>query len=322
VRIFYFAYSHDRPTGGQKQAYRHVDILNRHGREAYALHMTPGFRLRWFENDTRVVDAAAFRTLHDPAADIVVMPEDLGDAMLRFPGRKVVFNQNLYYGFQVFGEKKADAYPYLRPDVVAALSVSRHNAATLRFAFPRLPVHLVVNGIDASRFTRRTLREKKPLVACIAKAPAQLAAVFHVAQARAAQGLNCLSRFEWIFIKGRTEQEVAEILGNALAFIFLGVEEGLPLMPLEAVASGCLVLAADAGPVTEYLPREALFPVGDAPALVSRLEGIAEAYPDRLDALEAMAQAAREASCGYGLADEERTVLAAWDAIMAGPTAG
>lgn len=30
VRIFYFCYSHDRPTGGQKQAYHHVDILNRH----------------------------------------------------------------------------------------------------------------------------------------------------------------------------------------------------------------------------------------------------------------------------------------------------
>ena len=315
VRIFYFAYSHDRPTGGQKQTYRHVDILNHAGVEAYALHMTPGFRLRWIANDTRTIDYGGFKALHDPATDFVVVPEDLGEAMLRFPGRKVVFNQNLFYGCHVYGEQPPYAYPYLSPDVVATLAVSEHNAAALRFACPALPVHRVVNGIDVGRFTCRPLAEKRRLVACIAKAPAQLSVVFHLAQLRARQGLNGLGAFEWVFIKGKTEQEVATILGDALIFVFLGVEEGLALMPLEAMASGCLVLAADAGPVAEYLPTSSRFPVGDAPALITRLEAIVAGYPDGLRALDAEAGALRDAASAYSLDAERRSVLEAWQHI-------
>jgi hypothetical protein len=315
VRVFYFAYSHDRPTGGQKQCYRHVDILNRHGYDAYALHMTPGFRLRWFDNDTRTIDPAGFRGLHDPARDIVVVPEDLGEQMLSFPGRKVVFNQNLFYGFHAFGERQPREYPYLRPDVVAALAVSDHNAAALRFACPSLAVHRVVNGIDLDRFAYRPPREKSRLVACVAKAPAQLSVVYHVAQLRARQRLNALSSFEWVFIQGRSEREVADILGRALVFVFLGVEEGLPLMPLEAMASGCLVLGVGSGPVTEYLDAASLFPVGDAVSLVTRLEAIAATHPDRLDDLEAASERGRQTASGYTLAREEASVIEAWRTI-------
>jgi hypothetical protein len=316
MRIFYFCYSHDRPTGGQKQAYRHVDILNRNGFDAYALHMTPGFRLCWFENTTRTIDQQAFRQLHDPRTDVLVVPEDLGEAILRFPGRKVVFNQNLYFGFLAFGERAPLIYPYLCADVVAALVVSEHNADALRFAAPRLMVHQVRNGVDTRRFARRPLSQKKPRIACIAKAPAQLAVVFHVAQLRARQHLNALESFEWVFIKGKTEQEVADILADSLAFVFLGVEEGLPLMPLEAMACGCVVLAADAGPVREYLDRSCLFPVGDAPQLVGRLEAVAALYPDRLDQLDALVLQGLATVRRYGLEQEERSVLTAWRAIL------
>jgi hypothetical protein len=49
-KIFYRAWSHNRPTGGQKQMYRHVDILNSAGFDAYIFHDNDGFRLTWFEN--------------------------------------------------------------------------------------------------------------------------------------------------------------------------------------------------------------------------------------------------------------------------------
>src|SRR6266542_5500719 len=99
-RIFYFAYDHNRPSGGQKDTYQHVDILNRAGYEAYALHRTKGFRLGWFENSTAIVSDEWFWRRRDEERDIVVLPEDLGPAICSYPGHKVIFNKNLYHGFR------------------------------------------------------------------------------------------------------------------------------------------------------------------------------------------------------------------------------
>ena len=59
-RVFYHCYDDPKPTGGQKHTYQHVDVLNRCGFDAYIVHHTPGFRLTWFDNDTRVIDYAQF----------------------------------------------------------------------------------------------------------------------------------------------------------------------------------------------------------------------------------------------------------------------
>jgi glycosyltransferase involved in cell wall biosynthesis len=322
-QIFYFCYSHDRPTGGQKQTYRHVDILNRHGLNAYALHTQADFRLSWFENRTRTIDHQAFLRAFRPETDFVVVPEDLGDATMRLPGRKVIFNQNLYYGFHVFREAPPAIYPYLHPDVVAVLAVSDHNAEALRFACPGLPVLRVFNGIDPSRFAFRPLAGKKAQVACIAKAPAQLAVLYHTLQLRARQGLNTLLDFDWVYIKGKTEQEVAGILGESLLFVFLGFEEGLPLMPLEAMASGCLVVGLDAGPGVEILAPTLRFPVGQVQGIASRIEEIARSYPAAVDRWEGLAIEGRQVAGRHDLAREEASVMAAWRTILsAAPTAG
>ena len=96
ARIFYYCYSHNEPLGGQKHTYRHVDILNAHGFEAYALHQKAGFRLTWFENRTRVIDEHGFHQIYDPERDYLALPEVLGARILDFPGRKVIFDKGLY----------------------------------------------------------------------------------------------------------------------------------------------------------------------------------------------------------------------------------
>src|ERR1039457_5051411 len=45
--------SSDDYSGGAKQLYRQVDILNENGIEAVAAHETKNFRLAWFKNNTR-----------------------------------------------------------------------------------------------------------------------------------------------------------------------------------------------------------------------------------------------------------------------------
>lgn len=315
-KIFYFCYSQDRPTGGQKQTYRHVDILSQNGFETYVFHMKPGFRLNWFENQTHVIDYGKFKKIHDPEFDIVVLPEDLGMAILRFAGRKVIFNQNLYRGFHVYEEKVPECYPFHDPEVIGILTVSEHNRKAMSFACPAKKVLRVFNGIDLKRFPFRPLSRKQRVISSIAKAPAQLAALFHTLQSRARLKLNQLDSFEFVFIKDKTESEVARILGDSLIFIFLGVEEGLPLMPLEAMAAGCLVAGPAAGPAVEFIPKKFQFALGDIPGCAAVIEEIALDFPDHLSNWERASYENRHIASRYSMEKEAQTVIEAWNTLL------
>lgn len=50
------------------------------------------------------------------------------------------------------------------------------------------------------------------------------------------------SALEWIEIHNRTQAEVAEIMRESHIFLSTGFPEGCPLPPLEAMASGCIVV--------------------------------------------------------------------------------
>jgi hypothetical protein len=151
--IFYYCYDHNLPRGGQKDTYQHADILNKHGYQAFVLHMKKDFRLTWFENETKVVDFECFQRIYNQEQDYIVLPEDLGMDILKAPGKKVIFNKNLYYGFEAFGEKIPPHYPYHNEEVVCAFTVSDHNREHLRFAYPHLEVIRVYSGINSDLFS-------------------------------------------------------------------------------------------------------------------------------------------------------------------------
>ena len=54
MAIYFGCPDKDYPVGGIRAIYRHVDILNRNGLEAFVLHRLALFRCTWFENETRV----------------------------------------------------------------------------------------------------------------------------------------------------------------------------------------------------------------------------------------------------------------------------
>jgi hypothetical protein len=71
--------------------YQHVDVLNQSGYTAFVVHGTPGYRLRWFENETRVIAWNELWRTFDPQRDYLVFPEDMGSRIAEYPGRKVIF---------------------------------------------------------------------------------------------------------------------------------------------------------------------------------------------------------------------------------------
>jgi len=317
VRIFYPCYDDQKPTGGQKHTYQHVDILNEHGLDAFVVHTAPGFRLTWFENRTRVISHAEFEAIHDPRGDYVVLPETMGSTMLRYPGRKVIFNKNLFQGFLAFNHDLAPGDPYHHPEVVAALTVSEHNAAHLRFAYPSLPVWRVYSGIDTRRFAFHSIRGKKKQIVTPNKTLAHVATLFHLLRARADAGLNALAGYSWVVLKGQSEEEIAAMLRESLIFVFFSIEEGLSRVLLEAMACGCLIVTHWEGPSAECLPEQvAAASYGDLITAARHVEAIARTFETDPASLDARSAAGRSMAERFSLERQAVSVMDAWQQIL------
>jgi hypothetical protein len=315
-RIFYYCYDHNRPSGGEKHSYQHVDVLNDNGYEAYAFHRTTGVRLSWFENATRVVDLEQFQQRYRADRDIIVFPEDFDwRTMDSFPGLRVVFNKNVFHGFRSLLNLPPVCNPYLSPTTIGVLSVSDHNKRLLSLSYPQLPIHRVYSHIRRDLFSYRTLVGRKRQIVASTKALPLAASVHELLASRARHGPDAM--WNWVWLAGRGEREVAELLKESLVLVFLSVEEGLPRLVLEAMASGCLVVAFRCGPLTEVLPQDSGFDFGDIEGIVTWLEALGAAFPSDVSRYRAMTVEALKVTRQFSLAHQRRSVCRAWKRLLA-----
>jgi hypothetical protein len=315
-RIFYFAYDGNTPTGGEKHTYQHVDVLNDAGFDAYVLHSHKGVRHTWFENTTKIMDLASCWQVYDREHDYVVVPEMFGVDSLLLPGPHVIFNKNLYHAYGTLGLSRLARYPYTDENVVGIFSVSEHNLQHLRFAFPGAPIFRMYAHIDSDLFAFRPLADKKRRIVCVPKAREELVCLYQTLCARSAAGLNRLADYEWVFLENRSEAETARLMNESLIFVSLGTREGLPRAVLEAMASGCLVVAYGHGPLKECLPAEYAFESGDFIGAVTRIEELMAASPAELDSWSAVTTRARAIAEAYTRARQRQHLVEAWEAIL------
>lgn len=313
-KIFYYCYDHNQPTGGEKHSYQHVDVLNDSGFDAYVYHRQPGVRLSWFENDTRVVSGEQFASLYDPDRDVLVFPEDLGAGMLHYPGRRVIFNKNVFHGFKALG---LGVDPVIDPATIGILAVSDHNASWLRFAYPAIPVHRVYAYIRGDLFTSKAFREKKPQIVTVAKSESMLAAIYRMFTARASMSLNGGAAWEWLVLSGKSEREVAACLADSPVLLFLSIEEGLPRLPLEAMSCNCLVGAFRCGPLIEVLAADQGFPYGDIDGMLRWLEGVVGAFPENTEKYDDVLAVQKRNASEFTQSRQRASVCAAWTEILA-----
>ena len=315
-RIFYYAYDTTEHSGGEIDTYHHVDVLNECGYEAYALHTKPGYRHRWFENKTRVIDLSSFWNIYDRERDFVVLPEPLGLQMRMFPGKKVIFNKALYLGFGCFGNDPDSYKVYGGNNVVAVLAVSEHNLQHLRFAFPDAKIFRTFTQIDCGLFLYRPLTEKKKRIACVMKALPPLWVLYHMLCSRAQQGLNKISEYEWVFLKGYTLEQTAALLQETLILISLNTWEGLGRINLEAMACGCLVFGYGTGALKEYLPPESIFEPDNLVEVAKRIESITNSFPAVDESLCTWSRLGRRTAENFSKEQEKKHLIAAWKEIL------
>ena len=314
-KIFYFCYRHDRPAGGQKHTYRHVDILNKYGFDAAVFHPGDNYRLSWFANNTKVINADEFRQDFQPEYDFVVLPEDLGEKILRFPGRKIIFNKNVFHGFRAFRGTPPKHDPYVDPSVVAIFAVSEHNRQILACAYPFKPIHRVFLEINTTIFRSVDLSSKRPLIACSMKGADSELAIYHIVKARQSCGLNCGGGFEWVFIENLSESQTADVLGRAVLLLFLSTSEGMGRLPLEALKSGCLLAVYDVAPITEFAPRYACFAPNDICGVVAFVEAVMSSFPNRLTEWGDMVEEGKRSAEAYTPSHQERELISVWNTI-------
>jgi hypothetical protein len=236
--VYYLCPDDDKPSGGIRVVYRHVDLLNAAGVDAAVLHERPGFRVGWFGNDTRVLAARDVTLGRD---DLLVVPEYYGPGLGSLPAgaRKVIFNQNAYSTFaQVPFAGTGAGAPYAGvPGIAALLTVSQDNAALLRHAFPELPVHVARVVVDERVFHPGGAPAGRRIGYMPRRRAEEQEQLLHILRGR-----GVLDGWELAPIDGMTEAQTAEALRACAVFLSFSEREGFGLPPAEAMASGAYVV--------------------------------------------------------------------------------
>jgi glycosyltransferase involved in cell wall biosynthesis len=312
--IYFYCYDINIPRGGIKVLYQHVDILNKHGFDAFILHETPGFRCVWFENKTPVVSMNELKLCSN---DYLVIPEDVFSELnekIR-DVKKVVFNQGCYNTFlDGYSLKKKDIFtPYNDKELIAVLVVSEDSEQYLNYVFPSLKVVRVHNAINPEIFSYRE-RKRHLISFMVSKNEEDILQVINILKFR-----NILGDFEIFPIHNQTEKKVAQILKESLIFLSFGYSEGFSLPPAEAMACGCIVVGYHGMGGQEFFKSEFSYPIsnGDIITFAKTVEQVMELYKHNENILKEKGKLASEYIFkSYSIKQQEIDVVQFWGSII------
>jgi hypothetical protein len=288
--IYYLCPDDDRPSGGIRVIYRHVDLLNAAGLDAVVLHQRPGFRVTWFGNDTRVLAARDVTLGRD---DLLVVPEFYGPGLGTLPAgcRKVVFNQNAYQTFsRVPFAATATGAPYAGvAGIEALLTVSQDNAALLRHAFAQFPVHVARVVVDERVFHPGSTPAGRRIGYMPRRRAGEQEQLLHILRSR-----GVLDGWELAPIDGLSEAATAEALRGCAVFLSFSEREGFGLPPAEAMATGAYVVGFTGLGGRDFFDPAYCSPVAEADllAFAVAVEEALRRHDEEPGALAAAGQAA------------------------------
>jgi hypothetical protein len=351
LTIFYICPWAEKPTGGIKQIFRHVEALNAAGFDAYVLALEatmPSWfsssaavarvitsklssfsmslsrkknRTSWISSTTAPVvemnrspDAGIKRELS--SSDILVLPEYVGKALqpCGFGSKLVVFNQNAHYTFNGFSHADESRDFIYRGHLLAALAVSKHTFDYLTYAFPELRVLLTPNGVDGGIFFPGGSGKKRQIAFMPRKLPSSIVQVLHILRGR-----GVLKDWDLCPIDGIPEADVARALRESAIFLSTCHDEGFGLPPLEAGASACIVIGYTGYAAKEFMLHQYCYPIaqGDVLGFSQTLEGLISEFnisPTRL--LGQAMDYAEFLGKNYSKEIEAKRVVSAWADIF------
>lgn len=325
--IYYLCPDTNKPRGGVKVIYEHVDILNGAGFSACVLHKKKGFRCNWFDNSTTIFYLSKWM-FHKK--DFIVIPEFYAKyfsaenraakkskifwSTYKNPSKKIIFNQHSYMTFNghtltpndlrtVYGEKS----------IIAVLVVSEDNKRYLNYVFPDMKIFRVHNSIDSGLFNYQP--DKKRQICFIPqKNHDEFVQLINILNQR-----KVLRDWSLVPIENKSRKEVAAILRESMLFINLVYQEGFGLPSAEAMVCGCTVVGYHGMGGKEFYRPEFCFPIetGNIVKVARTVEEVLELFnknPQYL--LDRASKASEFIRRNYSPEIQKRDVLEFWNATI------
>jgi hypothetical protein len=130
--------------------------------------------------------------------------------------------------------------------------------------------------------------------------------------------MNRAKEFSWSLLKDMAEAELSDVLNAALVLVNFSASEGIGRLPLEAMASGCLLLSCRNGPLATQLPLAKEWSVADLASPLHWLESIMEAWPESLELRTPLSVRGVQIASQFSRANQVVGVLGAWEQILEG----
>jgi glycosyltransferase involved in cell wall biosynthesis len=206
------------------------------------------------------------------ASDLLVVPEIYAALLPSLPRgvRHVIFNQGPFLTFEREPEAVARHYAS-SPDLLAVLTVSRHAAELLAYAFPGHDVRLVRNEIDPAIFHPAAQPPARTIAYMPRRGAGDAALALQLLEARGA-----LTGWRVQALEGLSQAGVADALRRSSIFLSFAYQEGFGLPPVEAMACGNLVVGYHGISGQEFfLPQfSRAVPTGDVLAVARAVEDV------------------------------------------------
>lgn len=353
-RIFFVCPDINVPSGGIKQIYRQVDILNNNGFDAYIIHENLGFRCTWFENVTKVVYNSQlfdelngknnisgknifFKTivkqfLQLPKTikkainkskniiinnnDILVFSEVYGPNIceIRKGIKKVIYNQGCY---QTFFRYELDLNKNTTPylnDDLIATIVNSEDAYNY-IQYAFPKMNLYRVHYGIDEKTFNYSNQKKKQMAFMPRRlSVDLMQVINILKFR-----GILQNWELKPIDGLSEDKVSDLMRESAIFLSFSINEGFGMPPAEAMACGCIAVGYHGKGGKEYFKEEFSYPIQDrdVQAFAKCLEKVLLAYEENESFFLEKGKLASEFILReYAMEVENQDIVSVWTKIL------
>ncbi len=243
--VFLNPFTRTEISGGIKTAYRHAELLAELGFDASVYQ--PEGPPSWFETRAKVLTS-----LKTPSqGDVLVFPEAINGPLVELAkaktqAKKVLFCQAQYYA--LFNAIPPEDYRRIGFERIACQSMIAKGFLQRVLHFDDVAV--IPCFVDPALFHPRG--NAMQIAAIPRKLPREAAAIHSVLRLKYPE----LASVPWAVIENKPEREIAEIFGRSAIVLSLPFLELFGLVPLEAMASGAIVVGFHGYGALEYATAE------------------------------------------------------------------
>ena len=317
-RLLFICDDVNSPTGGVKQIYRQVDVLNSNGFNAFVLHRHYRFKCTWFKNQTHV---AYYYPLFD-LLDNFSNTNEYGRSVLGILlSIKSFYKKNIIETFLKIKNKSKNIsvqpddifiFPEIYGPKMATIlkgnSKIIYNQGAYQTFFnydllgketPYLNEELIatiVNSENAKEYMNYAFPNMTTVrVRCgidsknffiNAQKKRKIAFMPRRLRVDLVQVINILKfrgvldNWELVAIENMNEKQVADTLRECAIFLSFSINEGFGMPPAEAMACGCVVVGYSGKGGKEFFKDDFCYPIEDRDVLsyVKTLEKVIKEY--------------------------------------------